>query len=421
MSQLLIKGGKQLEGELSVQGAKNSVLPILAATLLTKEPVVLQGCPRLRDVDASLRILHALGCTARWDNDDLVIDSSGMNDWRISDDLMREMRSSAIFLGAILARCGQAELSYPGGCELGPRPIDLHLAGLRDLGVEISDAGGHLRCKVEHLIGKELVLGFPSVGATENLMLAACGAEGITVISNAAREPEIADLQNFLNACGANITGAGSSLVVIEGRKPLHGCTYRIMPDRIVAATYLCAAASAGGAVFLRGAQEHHLSTVTAVLREAGCEIAVETNGIFCRRQGRLKAVRPVRTAPYPGFPTDAQAILMAALLRGRGVTVMEENLFTGRYRHVDELIRMGADIRVLGRTAVVSGVETLRGASVRCTDLRGGAALCVAGLAAEGETFVTEIGHIERGYEDIVRDLRTLGGEISRIETDGG
>ena len=420
MSQLLIKGGKQLEGELSVQGAKNSVLPILAATLLTKEPVVLQGCPRLRDVDASLRILHALGCTARWDNDDLVIDSSGMNDWRISDDLMREMRSSAIFLGAILARCGQAELSYPGGCELGPRPIDLHLAGLRDLGTEISDAGGHLRCKVEHLIGKELVLGFPSVGATENLMLAACGAEGITVISNAAREPEIADLQNFLNACGANITGAGSSLVVIEGRKPLHGCTYRIMPDRIVAATYLCAAASTGGAVFLRGAQEHHLSTVTAVLREAGCEIAVETNGIFCRRQGRLKAVRPVRTAPYPGFPTDAQAILMAALLRGRGVTVMEENLFTGRYRHVDELIRMGADIRVLGRTAVVSGVETLRGASVRCTDLRGGAALCVAGLAAEGETFVTEIGHIERGYEDIVRDLRTLGGEISRIETDG-
>ena len=420
MSQLLIKGGKQLEGELSVQGAKNSVLPILAATLLTKEPVVLQGCPRLRDVDASLRILHALGCTARWDNDDLVIDSSGMNDWRISDDLMREMRSSAIFLGAILARCGQAELSYPGGCELGPRPIDLHLAGLRDLGAEISDAGGHLRCKVEHLIGKELVLGFPSVGATENLMLAACGAEGVTVISNAAREPEIADLQNFLNACGANITGAGSSLVVIEGRKPLHGCTYRIMPDRIVAATYLCAAASAGGAVFLRGAQEHHLSTVTAVLREAGCEIAVETNGIFCRRQGRLKAVRPVRTAPYPGFPTDAQAILMAALLRGCGVTVMEENLFTGRYRHVDELIRMGADIRVFGRTAVVSGVETLRGASVRCTDLRGGAALCVAGLAAEGETFVTEIGHIERGYEDIVRDLRTLGGEISCIETDG-
>jgi UDP-N-acetylglucosamine 1-carboxyvinyltransferase len=343
-----------------------------------------------------------------------------MNSWCISDDLMREMRSSAIFLGAILARCGQAELSYPGGCELGPRPIDLHLAGLRELGAEISDAGGQLHCKAGHLIGRELVLGFPSVGATENLMLAACGAEGITAISNAAREPEIVDLQNFLNACGAHIAGAGSSFVMIEGRKPLHGCTYRIMPDRIVAATYLCAAAGAGGTVFLRNAQEQHLSTVTAVLREAGCEIATENNGIFCRQQGRLKAVRPIRTAPYPGFPTDAQAILMAALLRICGVTVLEENLFTGRYRHVDELIRMGADIRVFGRTAVISGVETLCGASVRCTDLRGGAALCVAGLAAEGETFVTEISHIERGYEDIVRDLRALGGEISCMETDG-
>ena len=419
MSQLLIRGGKQLEGEVSVQGAKNSVLPILAATLLTKETVVLQGCPHLRDVDASLQILCALGCKARWDNDDLVIDSSGMNDWCISDALMREMRSSVIFLGAILARCGQTELSYPGGCELGPRPIDLHLAGLRELGTEISDVGGQLHCKAGHLRGRELVLGFPSVGATENLMLAACGAEGITVISNAAREPEIVDLQNFLNACGARVAGAGSSFVRIEGRTPLHGCTYRIMPDRIVAATYLCAAAGTGGTVFLRNAQEQHLSTVTAVLREAGCEIAAEKSGIFCRQQGRLKAVRPIRTAPYPGFPTDAQAILMASLLKSCGVTVLEENLFTSRYRHVDELIRMGADIRVLGQTAVISGVETLCGTLVRCTDLRGGAALCVAGLAAGGETFVTEIGHIERGYDDIVRDLRALGGEIFRIETD--
>lgn len=419
MSQLLIRGGKQLEGELSIQGAKNSVLPILAATLLTKEPVVLQGCPHLRDVDASVRILRTLGCTARWDRDDLVIDSSGMNDWCISDDLMREMRSSAIFLGAILARCGRAELSYPGGCELGPRPIDLHLAGLRELGAEIGETGGRLHCAAGHLKGREVVLGFPSVGATENLMLAACGAEGTTVISNAAREPEIVDLQNFLNACGANIKGAGSSFVAIEGRKPLHGCTYRIMPDRIVAATYLCAAAGAGGTVFLRGAQEQHLSTVTAVLREAGCEISAESGGILCRRQSTLKAVRPIRTAPYPGFPTDAQALLMAALLRSRGVTVLEENLFTSRYRHVDEMIRMGADIRVFNRTAIVNGVESLCGASVRCTDLRGGAAFCIAGLAAEGETVVTDIGHIERGYEEIVRDLRALGGEISRIETD--
>ena len=419
MSYLSIRGGRALEGELSVQGAKNSVLPILAATLLMRAPVILRGCPRLRDVDASIRILRSLGCSADWEEDDLVVDSTGLNSCGIPDLLMREMRSSAIFLGAILARCGQAELSYPGGCELGPRPIDLHLAGLRELGAEIDDTGGQLHCRARRLIGKELVLGFPSVGATENLMLAACGAEGVTVISNAAREPEIVDLQNFLNAGGARIHGAGSSTVMIEGGQTLHGCTYRVMPDRIVASTYLCAAASAGGALFLRGAQEQHLSTVTAALREAGCEITSDEAGVFCTRGERLKAVRPVRTAPYPGFPTDAQAILMAALLRSRGVTVFEENLFTSRYRHVDELVRMGADIRVFGRTAVVMGTEKLHGASVRCTDLRGGAALCVAALAAEGETTVTEIGHIDRGYEDIARDLRALGADVMRTETD--
>ena len=391
MSQLLIKGGKKLDGELSIQGAKNSVLPILAATLLVREPVILQGCPRLRDVDASVRILRSLGCDVHWERDDLVVDAAGLNSCCISDSLMREMRSSAIFLGAILARCAQAELSYPGGCELGPRPIDLHLAGLRELGAEILDTGGQLHCTAPRLVGKTLVLGFPSVGATENLMLA---------------------------ACGARVSGAGSSTVLVEGGRTLHGCTYRIMPDRIVAATYLCAAASAGGSLFLRKAKEEHLSTVTAVLREAGCEIATNETGIYCAAAERLKAVRPIRTAPYPGFPTDAQAILMAALLRSRGVTVFEENLFTSRYRHVDELVRMGADIRVFGRTAVVTGMKTLHGASVRCTDLRGGAALCVAALAAEGESRISEISHIDRGYEDIARDLRALGADIVRIES---
>lgn len=419
MSQLLVKGGGRLEGEVSIQGAKNSVLPILAATLLTKERVVLQGCPRLRDVDASMRILQALGCAVWWEGDDLVVDTAGLNCDTISDILMREMRSSVIFLGAILARCGQATLSSPGGCELGPRPIDLHLAGLRELGAEIDETGGILRCKASRLRGREIVLGFPSVGATENLMLAACGAEGVTVISNAAREPEIVDLQEFLNACGANVTGAGSSAITIEGGRTLHGCMYRVMPDRIVAATYLCALAASGGSGFLRGAKERHLSTVTAVLREAGCDIVADDAGIACVCRNWLKAVRPVRTAPYPGFPTDAQAVLMAALLRSRGATVFEENMFESRYRHVDELARMGAEIRVSGRVAVVTGVERLHGAAVRCTDLRGGAALCVAALAAEGETCVTEIGHIDRGYEDIARDLRALGAEIARIETD--
>ena len=417
MSQFIIRGGRRLRGEASLQGAKNSVLPILAATLLTADQVELRGCPRLRDVDASVRILQALGCQAHWEGDTLLADTRELEGCAISDALMREMRSSAIFLGAILARCGQAELSYPGGCELGPRPIDLHLSGLRALGAEIDDAGGVLHCKAARLVGREIVLSLPSVGATENLMLAACGASGITTIANAAREPEIVDLQNFLTACGARVSGAGTSTVSVEGGRPLHGCTYTVMPDRIVAATFLCAAASAGGEIFLRGAREEHLSTVTAVLREAGCSIRSGGEGIACTCKGRLSAVRPVRTAPYPGFPTDAQAILMAALLRSRGATVFEENMFENRYRHVDELTRMGAGIRVSGRVAVVSGVERLHGAPVRSTDLRGGAALCVAALAAEGETRVSEVSHIDRGYADLTGDLRALGAEALRTE----
>lgn len=418
MSQLLVQGGRQLQGEVTIQGAKNSILPILAATLLTKSTVKLRGCPHLRDVDASIRILRELGCQVCWESDGVVVDTAGMNDCQISDLLMREMRSSAIFLGAILARCGQAELSYPGGCELGPRPIDLHLAGLRELGAEIDDTGGALHCRAKQLCGGNLVLSFPSVGATENLMLAACGAEGITTISNAAREPEIVDLQEFLNACGACVSGAGTSVLMVEGGRKFHGCTFDVMPDRIVAATYLCGAASAGGSVFLQNAREEHLTAVTAVLREAGCQVIAEPQGIRCICKDPLRAVRPVRTAPYPGFPTDAQALLMAALLRSHGATVFEENIFENRYRHVDELTRMGADIRVSGRAAVVSGVKKLYGASVQCTDLRGGAALCLAGLAAEGETCVMGIDHIDRGYEDIARDLKLLGAEIVRVKS---
>ena len=417
MSRLLIQGGNRLAGEVTIQGAKNSVLPVLAATILTGGEVELRRCPRLRDVEASIRILQALGCRAAWQGDNLAVDTSRMSGCAIPDALMREMRSSAIFLGAILARCGQAELSYPGGCELGPRPIDLHISGLRALGAEIDDTGGTLHCKAQKLTGREIVLGFPSVGATENLMLAACGAEGVTVLSNAAREPEIEDLQNFLNTCGGEVTGGGTSTVVIRGGRPLHGGTYTVIPDRIAAATYLCAAVSAGGDIFLRGAREAHLSTVTAALREAGCAITADSSGIACRCGGRLNAPRPIRTAPYPGFPTDAQAIVMAALLRCRGAAVFEENLFSSRYRHVDELARMGADIRTSGRVAVVLGVERLHGAAVRSTDLRGGAALCVAALAAEGETVVSDIAHIDRGYQSLEQDLTALGAEIRRAE----
>lgn len=417
MSYYLVEGGRTLSGEVTVQGAKNSVLPILAATLLSRGECVLTDCPHLRDVDASVEILRSLGCQARWQDGALTVDTASMDRGTVPDTLMREMRSSAIFLGAILARCGEAELSYPGGCELGPRPIDLHLSGLRQMGAEIRDEGGVLRCRSAKLHSSTIVLSLPSVGATENLMLAACAADGVTAIVNAAREPEIMELQEFLRACGAEVSGAGSSVVTVTGGRALHGCTYSIQPDRIVAATYLCAAAAAGGEVFLRRADAGQLSTVTALLEESGCRIRADREGVACQCDRRLRSVSPVRTAPYPGFPTDAQAILMAALLRSEGATVFEENIFENRYRHVDELTRMGGCVRVSGRVAVVTGVERLHGAWVRCTDLRGGAALCVAALAAEGVSQIQEIAHIDRGYEDITRDLRALGADIVCVD----
>ncbi len=416
MSQIIIQGGGRLEGTLQVQGAKNSVLPILAATILHPGQTVLRGCPHLSDVEASIRILQHLGCEAWWEGEDLVVNAAPMGRWDIPDHLMREMRSSVIFLGAILARFGWAELSYPGGCELGPRPIDLHLSTLRKLGADLREEGGRLRCSAQQMEGREITLGIPSVGATENAILAACGAEGETLLVNAAREPEIVDLQDFLCAMGCKVRGAGSSTICIAGRQETHDAVYSIMPDRIVAATWLAAAAAAGGEVELEHINYRHLSTVTAALHEAGCRISGGEGRIALRSDGRLKAVSAVRTAPYPGFPTDAQAVLMAALLKSRGATVFVENIFENRYRHVDELRRMGADISVAGRVAVVTGTSELYGAPVRATDLRGGAALMVAGLAAEGETKIGDIQHIQRGYEDPVRDLAKLGAAV-RLE----
>lgn len=413
MSQIIIQGGTRLEGTLAVQGAKNSVLPILAASILHPGRTVLRGCPHLSDVEASIRILRHLGCRADWEGEELVIDASGLTRWDVPDHLMREMRSSVVFLGSILARMGWAELSHPGGCELGPRPIDLHLAVLRQLGADIREEGGCLRCTGQRLEGREITLSMPSVGATENAILAACGAQGETVLLNAAREPEIADLQEFLCGMGCRVKGAGSSTICIQGRRPTRDACHTIMPDRIVAATYLAAAAAAGGEIELTRVHHSHLSTVTAALHTAGCQIYSGADRIVLRSEGRLHAIGTVRTAPYPGFPTDAQAVLMAALLRSQGATVFVENIFENRYRHVDELCRMGADIRVADRVAVVTGVPALYGAQVRCTDLRGGAALLVAGLTARGETRIGDIFHIQRGYQDPVGDLRKLGADI--------
>lgn len=417
MSAIIIRGGRPLSGSLTVQGAKNSVLPILAATLLSGEVCRIRHCPRLRDVETAMEILRHLGCRADWQGSDLLVDAADLTRWDVPDHLMSRMRSSVVFLGAILARCGQAEMTYPGGCELGARPIDLHLAALRSMGAAIQETGGRLACRRERLTGTEIVLSLPSVGATENAMLAACGAEGTTVIANAAREPEIVDLQTFLQKMGAHVQGAGSSTVVVEGGAPLHGCVHTVVADRIVAATYLAAAAGTGGDIRLEGVDYRHLSAVATMLRQAGCRLTCGETSIRLQAPRRLQSAGPIRTAPYPGFPTDAQAVLMASLLRSEGATVFVENIFDSRYRHVPEMVRMGADIRLEGRVAVVCGVDRLHGATVRAKELRGGASLVLAGLQAEGETAVTGVEHIQRGYEDLTGELAQLGADIRQEE----
>lgn len=416
-SAYIIEGGCLLSGLATVHGAKNSVLPILAASILAKGESVIHNCPDLSDVNASIEILRHLGCQVRRDGDTVTVNAVSLSGRDVPDRLMREMRSSVIFLGAILGRTGEAVMSFPGGCELGPRPIDLHLAAIRALGAKIEERAGELCCTGPHMTGCDITLSIPSVGATENAMLAACAAEGTTTITNAAREPEIVDLQNFLAAIGAHVRGAGSSVVTVEGGRPLDGGEYTVMGDRIVAATYLTAAAAAGGDVEIVGADYRHLSTVTAALSEAGCEVKSDRERIRIVSRGLLAGIRPVRTAPYPGFPTDAQAPLMAALCKGAGTTVFVENIFESRYRHVDELMRMGADIKVEGRVAVVCGVRSLHGATVKAADLRGGAALVVAALGAEGESTVTGLQHVDRGYHDLDGTLRGLGAHIRRVE----
>lgn len=411
-----IQGGRQLDGAVEVHGAKNSVLPILAATLLSGGVSVIHNCPRLSDVDASVAILRHLGCRVERDGDTVSVDSTGMDRYDVPDALMREMRSSVIFLGPILARAGQATVSMPGGCELGPRPIDLHLAALRRLGARVEQQGGNLLCSGgKALRGCEISLALPSVGATENAMLAACAAKGVTRIRNAAREPEIVDLARFLRSMGANIWGDGSSDITVEGQQPLHGCEHRVIGDRIVAATYLACGVSAGGDIELSGVERSQCATVTALLSDAGAKVSWNQSRVRLQCGSGLVSPGGVRTSPYPGFPTDAQPVIMAALCRAKGTTVFVETIFENRYRHVDELRRMGADIRVEDRVAVVTGVDALHGARVHAHDLRGGGALCVAALGARGVTRVTGLHHICRGYATLPEDLTALGAEIRR------
>lgn len=408
-----IKRCLRLEGEYPVQGSKNASLPILAASIVCPAVTELEGVPCLDDVDAALRILRHLGCETRQDGHSVYIDSRTVSLSHIPNDLMAEMRSSVIFMGALLARCGEAKLSPPGGCQLGKRPIDLHLYALRRLGAEIEEENGEICCRAERLRGTEIVLPFPSVGATENAVLAACAALGKTVIQGAAREPEIVALQDFLRAAGVDIYGAGSDRIVISrGRTRTH-IHMNIISDRIVASTVACAAAAVGGDVTLKNIDPSQISTVMHFLNEAGCDIIKKSGEVRIISDGRLKAVGPVSTAPYPGFPTDAQPVLMAALLKADGVTRIYENIFENRFRQVEELCRLGADIRTDGMTAEIHGVPELHGAQLKATDLRGGAAMLIAALSAEGESAVLDSGHITRGYENFDSCLRTLGASI--------
>ncbi len=418
MSSLIVRGGNRIEGEIEVHGAKNAVLPILAATVLNGGKNVIYNCPDLRDVKITIEVLKNLGCRVNRQGKNLIVDSDNINGYTIPDELMRQMRSSIIFLGAIIARFKKAVVSMPGGCEIGNRPIDLHLKALKQLGVSIIESHGYINCTADNLKGDNIHLDFPSVGATENIMLAACMAEGVTTITNAAREPEIADLEAFLNRMGAKISGGGSNVIKIEGVKKLYGVEHTIIPDRIVAATYLSCAAATHGDIILKHSNSEHMNAMIAVLREMGCRIYDEKTRIILQSpRGRLKSVKRIVTMPYPGFPTDIQSPFMALTSVAEGTSVFVENIFENRFQHVEELIRMGADIKVDGRIAVVQGVENLSGAKVVAKELRGGAALVVGALAAEGITTIENIAYIDRGYEHIEQYLSACGANIKREE----
>ncbi len=414
MSKIIISGGNRLSGEIRAQGAKNSVLPVLAATLLCRAESTIHNCPNLSDVDTSIKILERLGCKCKKENLTVTVDSSNIKGYEIPEDLMREMRSSVVFLGAIIGRMGKAVISSPGGCELGPRPIDLHLSALGEMGVSIREEHGFLYCDAENgLHGAEINLSFPSVGATENIILAAATAKGITVIHNAAREPEINDLADFLNSAGARIYGSGTDTIYIHGTENLTSSEHTIIPDRIAVATYMACAAVTAGEIIINGIEPLHMKAILSVFKESGCKVEVSGSSLRLASPKRLSRVPTVRSLTYPGFPTDAGPIVIAMLCLAKGTTVFSENIFENRFRYVDELKRLGAKIKTEGKIAIVEGVSKLSGAGCKATDLRGGAALVTAALAAKGTTVVDEIKHIKRGYDDITGNLKKLNADI--------
>ena len=419
MEKLFIQGGRRLSGTVKISGAKNAVLPVIAASLLASTPSVIEEIPDLDDVTTITEVLQYLGLNTRREPGRLFIDSTGIKSCEASYELVRKMRASFLVMGPLLSRFQEARISQPGGCAIGTRPIDLHLKGFEALGAEIIQGHGFIEARApKGLQGAKVYLDFPSVGATENIMMAASLANGRTIIENAAQEPEIVDLANYLNAMGANVRGAGTNAIRIEGVKNLTGTSYAVIPDRIEAGTYMVAAAITGGDVLLKNVLYEHLKPLVAKLKEAGVAIEQDVDQMRVTASGGLRAV-DIKTLPYPGFPTDMQAQFMALMSVADGSSIVSETVFENRFMHVDELKRMGANIRVDGRIAMLDGVKRLTGCPVTATDLRAGAALVLAGLAAEGQTEIGSVYHIDRGYDRIVDKLQGLGADISRRESE--
>ena len=417
MDKLIVTGKKAIHGEVTISGAKNAVLPIIVGALLAEDITVLHDVPKLSDVVTIKEVLEILGAKITFENHTMTIDSRDLNNWDAPYNYVQKMRASVLIMGPLLARLGKAKISMPGGCAIGTRPIDLHLKGLEALGADIQINHGDMNAVVPggKLKGNRIYLDFPSVGATEHIMMAATTAEGTTVIENAAEEPEIVDLANFLNSMGANVRGAGTNVIKIEGVEQLHGTTYTIIPDRIEAGSYMIAAAITGGDLLVKNVIIDHIKPLIAKMIECGVEIIEEGNNLRVRSNGCLKAV-DIKTMPYPGFPTDMQAQFMALMTVAEGTSVFTETVFENRFMHADELRRMGANIKIDGRNAIVEGVSRLTGCKVKATDLRAGAALIVAALAAEGQTEITELQYIDRGYEDLIEKFQTIGADIVRI-----
>jgi UDP-N-acetylglucosamine 1-carboxyvinyltransferase len=415
LEKLIIEGGKPLSGTIRIHGAKNAALPILAASIMARGVNIIDNVPRLLDIEVMLRILAALGCRTEHIGDRVTLDSSNIRSSHIPKDLMTLMRSSIFLMGPLLARTGEVQVYQPGGCAIGTRRIDLHLKGLEALGASIEERDGLIICKADRLVGTEIMLDFPSVGATENIMMAAATAEGTTFIHNAAREPEIVDLQNMLNRMGAHISGAGTDTITVIGVNELTACPYRIIPDRIVAGTLMVAAAVTRGHIIIRDVNPAHLTAIIHVLRRAGVRITIEGDVISVSSKDRPRALDRIVTAPYPAFPTDLQAQIMVFLALSDGMSIIKETIFEGRFKHIGELTRMGADITQDLNCAFIRGVSRLYGNTVEATDLRAGAAIVIAGLAANGTTIIEQVHHIDRGYEQIDQILSHLGASIHR------